>query len=328
MKELYGIKVFNWANIQDIPFGERKAAIIARAQKVLQKIQNTPPGYYPVRGVIPGEKMVAHDTNLMPAAPIALIMSDTLKAPDRGYEALFDEVDMRNSNNDTFEVLDVSGGVTFYQQIAGEPAKLSKLPTSAKTSVGFLRFIGGFPILDDWLRFNKYYLIDQLFADTTRRWFDQKATLIYGLLAALGAGINQSFDTDDVTTINKACAAILENLAAAGYAVDENSQFVITCNPSLRARIFKALAASFINPNTNNNQIVYNISTLISTTKIVNTSYYVSLPGGKNQRGEWENLNMRPPQRNELVLGADHVWTGAYNGVIGESKQHKRCALS
>jgi hypothetical protein len=171
-------------------------------------------------------------------------------------------------------------------------------------------------------------LIDQLFADTVRRWFDQKATIFYGLLTALGAGINQAFVTDDVTTINRACAGILEDLQAAGYAVDENSQFIITCNPLLKDRIFKALAANYLLPNSNNSKIVHNISAVVSTTKIVSTSYYVSLPGGKSQRGEWEDLNLRPPQRNELVLGAAHIWTGAYNGIIGESKQYKRCSLS
>jgi hypothetical protein len=88
------------------------------------------------------------------------------------------------------------------------------------------------------------------------------------------------------------------------------------------------MAAAFINPNTNNNQIVYNIGALVSTTYVANTSYYVSLPGFKNVRGEWEDLSARPPQRNELHLGADHVWTGAFNGAIAESLQHRRCALS
>jgi hypothetical protein len=255
-------------------------------------------------------------------------MSDTIKTPDRGYELLFDEVDMRQSVSSAFEVLDVTGGVTFYQQLAGEEAKLSKIPASAKTQVSFLRFTGGFPILDDWLRFNQYYKIDQLTAETVKKWYNQKATNMYGLLAALGSGINESFATDDVTTINNACAQILTDLEAAGYAVDENSQFVITCNPKLRGRVFKAIAATFINPNANNNQILYNISAVISTTKLANTSYYVSLPGGKSLRGEWDDLNARPPQRNELKLGADHVWTGAYNAIIAESKQYRRCALS
>jgi hypothetical protein len=81
-------------------------------------------------------------------------------------------------------------------------------------------------------------------------------------------------------------------------------------------------------PNTNNNQIVFNVNALVTTVKLANTSYYISLPGVKNLRGEWEDLNARPAQRSELKLGADHIWTGAYNGVIAESKQHRRCALS
>lgn len=315
---LFGEKIFEWEKINDIPLADRRKAIIARVNEFIKEIGNKD---------LQRQKMTGHDTTLMGAIPVALIMSDTVKSPDRGYEVLFDEVNMRQSQSTTFDVLDVSGGVTFYQQISGQEAKLSKIPTSAKTPVSFLRYIGGFPILDDWLRFNQYYKIDELTADTVRRWFDQKATIMYALIAALSAGINQAFDTDDITTINNACAQILEDLAAAGYVVDENSEFAITCNPKLRARIFKAINSTWMTPSVNK-QIVYNISTVISTTKLANTTYYVSIPGVKSKRGEWEDLNARPPQRNELLLGADHVWTGAYNAIIAEVKQYRRCALS
>jgi len=322
-----GMKVVNWKRIGEIKQEERVDAIIDAYAKALVTMQTAPVQKFAAT-TIDGKKIVGHDSNLMSPVPIALVMSDTIKVPDRGYEELFSEVDMRASSNDSFKILDVSGGVTFYQQKAGEEAKLSKIPTSAVSLVSFLRFIGGFPILDDWLRFNQYYLIDQLFADTTRRWFDQKATLFYALLTALSSSINQAFVTDDVTTINRACAGIQEDLAAAGYAVDENNQFVITVNPTIKDRILYALYAGYLNPNSNNKKINNVISAVISTTKIANTSYYVSIPGGKSQRGEWEDLNLRPPQRNELVLGADHVWTGAYNAAIGEARQYKRCALS
>ena len=317
---IYGTKIFDWKKIEKYKtLEDKKGAIVATLAHFINKINSTP---------VVGQKIVGPDPNLVTANPVVLVMSDTIKSPDRGYEVLFDEVDMRQSQNSVFEVLDVSGGVTFYQQSDGEEAKLSKIPTTAKTQVGFLRFTGGYNLLDDWLRFNQFYKIDQLSADTVRRWYDNKATIFYALLAALSSGINETFSVDDVTTINNACAKILEDLAAAGYPVDENSLFAISCNPKLRGRIFKALAASYLLPNTNNSKINFNISTVVSTTKLANTSYYVSLPGGKSQRGEWEDLNLRPPQRNELILGAAHVWTGAYNGIIGESKQHRRCALS
>lgn len=320
--KLYNTKIFEWGKIQDIPLSDRKEAIVDAVMHFIKKIQDAP-----VAGVS-GAKVAGVDTNLSGTIPVMLVMSDTVKSPDRGYELLFDEVDMRQSTNNTFEMLDVTGGVTFYQHDIGAEAKLSSIPSSSKTQVAMLRYTGGYNVLDDWLKFNQYYKIDELTADTIRRWYDNRATIFYGLLTALAAGINESYDTDDITTINNACSAILVNLSAAGYPVDENSEFVITCNPKTRGRIFKAINASFINPNSNNSQIMYNIRTVISTTKIANTTYYVSLPGGKNKRGEWEDLNLRTPQRNELMLGAAHVWTGGYNGIVGESKQHRRCSLS
>ena len=317
--KLYGIDLINWKGLEQVNPAERKEKVLDAICHFMKKISSLP---------LDGSKAATYDSNLQAPSPIVLVASDTVKTPDRGYEVLFDEVDLRASANSTFEVLDVSGGVTFFQQEAGEEAKLSKLPTTAKTSVGFLRFTGGFPILDDWLRFNQYYKIDELTRDTIARWYDKKATLFYGLLTALSSGINQAFVTDDVTTINNACAQVITDLDAAGYVVDENARFVITCHPTLKARIMKALANTFLNPNGNSNQIVFNVDTLVTSAKVANTSYYVSLPGVKNKRGEWDDLTARPPQRNELKLGADHVWTGAYNGIIAESKQHRRCALS
>ncbi len=322
--EIYGKKIFDWKRINDVKPDERKDLIVDAFSHFITNLRKTPVTGQPLTG----QKLIGLDSNLMQPVPISLVMSDTIKSPDRGYELLFDEIDMRTSTNNTFDLMGVSGGVTFYQQAPGEEAKLSRVPSSALTAVSMLRFTGGFNILDDWLRFNQYYKIDQLAADTVRRWFDKRATIFYGLMAAVSSAINQAFATDDATTINNACVQILTDLQAAGYVVDENSQFIITCNPALRQRIFKALAASFMAPNTNVNQITFNIGTVISTTKLANTSYYVSLPGVKNQRGEWEDLNARPAQRNELIGGAAHVWTGAYNGIIGEPKQHRRCALS
>ncbi|MDH4319881.1 MAG: hypothetical protein OEV73_00130 [Desulfobulbaceae bacterium] len=323
-----GKQFIDWDKLSKVPANLQKVAIYDAVCQGFKAIAADSVKMV-AAGSVQGQKIIGIDPNLVASGPpIVMVGSDTVESPDRGYEALFADVDMRASSNDTFEMLDISGGVTFYQKKTGEEAKLSRLPSSAKSQVGLLRFIGGFAIEDDWLRFNKYYLIDDLTKDTFNNWYNQKADLFYGLMAAMGAGINQAFATDDVTTINNACAAIVTEMEAAGYSVSAGSGFYITCHPILMSRIYKALAASFVNANSNNNQITYNIKGVIPTAKIASTSYYVSLPGLKNKKGEWEDLNARPAQRNELVLGADHVWTGAYNGAIGESKQHKRCALS
>jgi len=325
--KVYGQNIFDWSKINEVKPEERKDLIVGAFSHFMKKLNKMSLTGESLASVF-GQKLAGPDANLMSVVPISLVMSDTNKVPDRGYELIFEEIDMRSSTNNTFDLMGVSGGVTFYQQLPGEEAKLSKIPTSALTAVSMLRFTGGFNILDDWLRFNQYYKIDQLAADTVRRWFGKRATIFYGLMSALSSGINQAFATDDSTTINNACIQILADLETAGYEVDQMSRFIITCNPALLPRISKALAASFLAPNTNINQVTFNISSVVTTSKLVNTSYYVSLPGVKNQRGEWEDLNARPPQRNELVLGAAHVWTGGYNGIVGEAKQHRRCALS
>ncbi len=318
--KLFGKKIINWDKIHDVPPAERKAKIVGAIAHFMKSVADMP---------VENAKITGADGSLTGADnPIAYRLTDTVKTPDRGYEAIFDEVNMRQATTKSFDVLDITGGVTFYQQLPGERAKLSKLPSATKASVSMLRFTGGFAILDDWLRFNEYYKIDQLAADTILRWYHQKATLMYGLISALSSGINETFDDNDVQTINNACATIQTNLAADGYPVAENPSFLIMCHPNLRMRIMKALAAGFMVPNTNNDQIVWPIAGVVNTTKLAATSYYVALPGHKNQLGEWEDLNARPAQRDELKLGADHVWTGAYNGVIGEAKQWRRCALS
>ena len=318
---LYGRKMFDWSRVKELgSMDEVRKAIIERAAELMKEI-----GEQPVARE--GVKLSGPDPALIGAGnPVVLVQSDTVKTPDRGYEVLFDEVDMRASSNDAFDVLDVQGGVTFYQIKPGEEVKLSKVSKGALTSVKYLRFAGGLNILDDWIRFNKFYLIDKLFADTTRNWWNKRATLFYGLLAALGAGIDLAYKGSDIATINEACATILVDCEAAGLPVDENAQFVITCNPMLKARIMEALAMTFQTQGVNK-KIVYNISSVVTTSKIDATKYYVSLPGLNNQRGEWEDLTSRPAQRDELHLGSVNIWTGAYNGIIGQSKQHKRCAL-
>lgn len=326
--KLFGKQIIDWGKLKEVPEANQKALILEAISAGLKGFAAQPLGKASPTAVL-GSKALGADSTLVAAAPpIIMAGSDTVDTPDRGYEALFKEKDLRQATSKTFEIFDVTGGITFQQQEPGEEAELSELPTGSKSTVSMLRFTGGFPILDDWLRFNELYKIDDLTEDTVKRWYDQKADLFYALMELLGAGINQAFATDDVTTINNACSQIITDLQAAGAGIGAGSRFYITCHPNLLARIYKALAAVFTNPNTNNNQIVYMIAGVIPTAKIASTSYYVSLPGYKTVRGEWEDLNTREPQRNELKLGADHVWTGAYNAAIASTLQHRRCALS
>jgi hypothetical protein len=316
--KMFNKDLINWAGLKDVDPEKAKDTVLDAAAAAVKRLVSD----------INGMKMVGVEPAFMGTPPVIEVHSDTLHAPDKGYEVLFDEVDMRASSSDTFEILGISGGARFYQMKRGDKAELSRLPEGDMANVKYLRFTGGFAILDDWLRFNQHYKIDELIRDTTIRWYEQKAELFYGLLTAMDSSINLAFDESLGNTVDKACAQILMDLKAEGYAVSDGAGFYITVNPMKKRAVIKALAARFDSPNSNADEISANIKGVISSVHYPADSFMVSLAGHKNKRGEWEDLNTRPPQRDELSLGADHVWTGAYNGAIAEPKQHRRCAWS
>ncbi|MFQ5737141.1 MAG: hypothetical protein ACE5GY_09840 [Thermodesulfobacteriota bacterium] len=273
-----------------------------------------------------GAKFQTSDSNLAgTAVPMVNVYANTAEE-DFGYERLFDFVDMRQSTAKTFEILDAANGVTFEQVKEGEPAKIRRVTTS-KTSVGYLKYMGGLGFLDDWFRFNQYYLMDDIIRDVRRKYYSKMAQVHYDLFTNLGAGVNEAFSTDDVTTINNACAAILKAIDGKGYAAGENPAFKIVAGTGLKARIAKALIAAFTMPNANNNQIVYRIDEVVATPKIADTSYYVMLPGVKAKRAVWDDLNSES-QRDALRRAEDMTWEGKFNAALGDSDQIRRCALA
>lgn len=318
------MKLFNWPEILKMKsLKDQKAAIAGAFSYAIQQEVEKELASQPLLEAL---KMRGIDTNLQGQAPVVFADPGEV-AHDRGYEMIFKEFDMRSSQSSNFEVLDITGGVTFYQTESGEKAKLSKIPKGAKQSVDYLRFMGGFSVLDDWLRFNQYYKVDQLADSTTNKWWENRAKIFYGMIEAL-TSIGQAFDTDDIITINNAAAQIINDLKGTDTPAGDSSKFIVLCNPNQKMRILKAIAATFTAPNANNNQLVYTIGGVVSTAEIASGDYYLCLPGGKNIRGEWEDLNARPAQRDELKLGSDLVWTGMYNGIIGNKKQFRKCALS
>lgn len=279
---------------------------------------------------IVGQKLSGIDPNLAGVSRIVEVFSDPSSPidPDRGYETFFKEINMRQATETSFGLLDIKGGITFYQQKEGQEVKMSKSATTSKAYVERSRFSGGIVILDDYIRYNQFYKIEAIFDEATIGWFDQKATLHYGMLAALSGGILMAWDTDLSTTINNACNQLIEKNKTKS-AIKGNKRFVLVIPEGARFKVAKALAASFQNANTNINEIVYPIQNVVPTTYLpVATHMYVGIAGGKNQKGEWEDFNARPAQRDETKLGATNVWTGAYGSIIGDEEQWVRIPLS
>lgn len=244
---------------------------------------------------------------------------------DFGFEEIFDFVDMRQAGQTSFDILDVINAITFAEVKSGERMKVYGI-TSGKSSVEKMIIAAAIGILDDWINYVQFWNLNQAAIEARSKYYDKMATDHYALLAAITSDQNQSFSTDDITTINNACAQILSDCAGKGYTLTGNERFVLRAHESLRARIEKAFAITFNSIVQNPNQIVYSVDRMY-TTKLANSSYYVGLPGRKAKRGVWSDLSAET-DRDILLRGTDVAYCGEYNAAIGEEDQFRRCALT
>lgn len=252
---------------------------------------------------------------------------------DMGYTAAFDFVDMRNSMNDTFEVLDANNGVTFTQKKAGEAVKIRRGVTENVLPVKYVTFADGVGILDDWLRFQKWWAVSDTVSEFNAKAWDKKAQWHYDLFTALGSGVNVAFDTDDTKTLNKAAAGILRKVRDKGYGAGQNAGFIIVCAPEDVGRITKMLTATagslLVAYNANVQPINVRVQTVVASTYIPANvgGYYLVLPGRKLKRADWLNLQIES-QRNVYVRANDYVGTFQTNAVIGDADQVARVLFS
>lgn len=252
---------------------------------------------------------------------------------DLGWQQLFTLVDMRESTQDSFEVIDTQLGVSFTQQKMGAEIKVRRNITESKSSVQYLSFGDGIGILDDYLRFQKFWTIEQAVMEFQANAYDKQASLHYGLLTALSSAVDVAFATDDTQTLNKAAAQILRAVHGKGYGASQSSGFVIVCAPENVGRITKMLTASagslIVAYNANVHPVNVHVSAVIATTHVPSDAgaYYLVLPGRKLQRGNWKDLTVET-QRNIYARGNDWVGEMKFNAIIGNQAQVARVKFS
>ncbi len=242
---------------------------------------------------------------------------------DFGFEDLYDFVDMRQSLQTQFDILDVTNLITFAEVKTGERMLKYGIQDN-KTTVAKMIVAAAIGILDDWINYAMYWNLNQAAVEAKSKYYDKQATDHYALITA--AAVNQAFATDDVTTINNACASILTGVANKGFVITGNETFELRANINMKARIEKAFALSFNSPNTDKNQLVYTLNRKYST-KLLTTEYYVVLPGRKLKRGIWSDLSAET-DRDILMRGTDVAYCGEYNAGVGEVQQIRKCQLS
>ncbi len=242
---------------------------------------------------------------------------------DFGFEDLYDFIDMRQSLQTQFDILDVNNLITFAEVKTGERMKKYGIQ-DGKASVSKMIVAAALGIMDDWINYAMYWNLNQAAIEAKSKYYDKQAADHYALISS--SAVNQTFVTDDITTINTACASILTGCANKGFTLTGNEAFELRANITMKARIEKAFALNFNSPNTDKNQLVYTLNRKYST-KLSTTEYYVVLPGRKLKRGVWSDLSAET-DRDILIRGTDVAYCGEYNAGVGEPQQIRKCQLS
>lgn len=258
---------------------------------------------------------------------------DNIGELDLGYTPLFKFIDMRNATTDTVDVARSTNAVVFEETPRGGQIKVNRKLASDVTSLKMLTYTGGVAILDDWLRFNKWYQVEQAVEDMQLGYAREQAELHFGLITAVGAGSNVAFDTDLATTFNKAVAGMVRKLDAKGYVLGSNPQVDIVVSPEHVGAVMAMLEARKGSPivafGTQKQPIAFGVRNVIVTTKIgaAENSFYVVVPERKLVRAVWADLTIEASRKADYRAN-DWYGHGQFNSLLGDQDQVARVALS
>ncbi len=260
---------------------------------------------------------------------------------DSGWEQAFKMIDLRNSNRDSFDILDVISGLRFNLVPEGLKTKLYKM-SGAKVNVTLDMYSAGLGWSRRLFMNKEYWTIEDNAFEFRNKAFESKAQDHYDLIEGTAATYDQAWvaiegaipNTNenyvplrDIRTINQACEDILIRLQDLGMSVTPNSEFIIIAPIQLKNRLPRALGMVQQAFGGSTKQSAYNVR-VIYTLMFTNTSdYYVILPGNKIQSATRMDLTVFSEFDIETFTDIAVGWQW-YGGAIGELKQIVRCATS
>lgn len=261
---------------------------------------------------------------------------------DTGYEDIFNIIDMRESNRNGFDLLDVEDGLTFNLVPEGAKAKIYKF-WGAKATVTFDMYGGGLGwsrrLFDD----REYWTLENSAIAFRNKAYSSKAQDFYDLIEAVAATHDLAWqavtpaavpNTDkdynairDINTINKACENILTHVAGSGYGATPNSEFIILSPIQLKTRLPRALGI-VQQPFAGSDRFAAYNTRIVWTMMLVATDhYYVILPKNKLVGGNRMDLTIfnefDPLSYSDIAVG----WQ-RYGGAIGDITQIVRCSIA
>lgn len=260
---------------------------------------------------------------------------------DTGYEQIFDMMDMRASNRNGFDIMDVESGLTFALVPEGMKAKLYKM-SGQKVSVTLDMYGGGLQwsrrLFDD----REYWTIEDNAIQFRNKAYESKAQDYYDLIEAVPATYDLAWQAvtgavpntnenyvpiRDVNTINQACENILIRCQDLGFGVTPASQFVILAPIQLIGRIRRALnivQQPFAGSTT---QLNYNVQPIYTLMLTSTTEYYVILPKLKLKGANRMDLTVMTDFDIESYTDIAVGWQ-RYGGAVGETRQIVRCSTA
>jgi len=260
---------------------------------------------------------------------------------DTGYEQIFDMMDMRGSNRNGFDILDVDSGLTFAKVPVGQKAQIYKM-SGTKAHVTLDQYGGGLGwsrlLFDD----KEYWTIEDNAIFFRNKAYSSKAQNFYTLLDNVDATYDLAWqavtgsipDTNenyvpirDINTINKACENILIRLKDLGMGITPASEFIILTPIQLVGRIRRALGMvqqPFAGSTT---QLNYNVRPIYTMMTESSTEYYVVFPKHKIKGAIRQDLTIFSDFDIESYTDIAVGWQ-RYGGAIGETKQIVRCSTS
>ncbi len=263
--------------------------------------------------------------------------------PDAAWMEIFDIIDFTATRKNSFDLVDVSTGLTFKAVKPGEKAEVYKV-SGEKVTVDFDLFGGALGWSKLWFDDEEYWKIEDAAKEFRARWYANQAQAHYDLVCAARPDSDVAWkgDTDDTKavrdaeTINHACSQILSGMQGKGFDVNANSAFVVLCPVQLLARMKNALRTSCGASGTNGemSEVNFNVKLAVTTRlksqdleSAETSQYFVCLPGRKIKSGKRMDLTVLTDQ--DVLAYAETVagW-GRYGAVVGETDQLRRCAVS
>ncbi len=258
---------------------------------------------------------------------------------DTGWEQAFKMIDLRDSNRDSFDILDVISGLRFNLVPEGLKAKIYKM-SGKKVTVTLDMYAAGLGWSRRLFMNKEYWAIEDNAIEFRNKAFESKAQDHYDLIEATpvtydlawqaieGAipNTNENYvPLRDIRTINQACENILIRLQDLGMSVTPNSEFIIMAPIQLKNRLPRALNMVQQAFGSSTPQASYNVR-VVYTLMFTNTSdYYVILPGNKIQSATRMDLTVFSDFDIEAFTDIAVGWQW-YGGAIGEDKQLVRCS--